>query len=52
MVIQLAMVSILVRLGAKNTHFCEVTSQQTLSELEARFTSPPQFNVHHRLFTW
>ena len=51
MVIQLVMVSILVRLGAKNTHFCEVTSQQTLSELEARFTSPPQFSVHHRLFT-
>ena len=53
MVIQLVMVSILVRLpvGAKNMHFCEAMSQQTLSELVALFTSPPPFNVHHRLFT-
>ena len=47
MVIQLVMV----RLGAKNTHFYQVTSQQTLSELRALFTSPTPFNVHHSLFT-
>ena len=51
MVIQLAMVSIFVRLGAKKKHFCEVTSQQTSSELEALFNSPTPFNVHHYLST-